>query len=662
MERIHQQHKYVVSKLCLFFSLFVCALVLFCLLGCTQSSPETNQNNSLTTHPESYDAIYDAIEEIRARNESSGVVQNGEILLEDAATGTESISALSTDLSASASRADSFSQTNVQVEGIDEGDSVKNDGEFIYLISNSDVVIARADGGNTAEVSRIPMNTKTVDKSAESENKLYPSEIYIHDNTLLVVYSYSPEYFEELESDDSSYAGSFPSLYKTISEVACFDVSDRDNPRYLASFGQDGSLSSSRLQDGVLYLVTNHYISFSNEIARDKPETYIPLSYTADQTEVLPAPNIYLLPQGDTITYTVLSSIDVSELNRVDTASVLGANDTVYMSEQSLYLAGQTYEEVELNSYKDGSFTVTEYENKHSTNLVKFSLDKGTLSFVADTRVDGSLLNQFSLDEYKDHLRLVVTADGYQYRTLDDGTSTVYDYQTSEPGSTSNALYILDSALNQTGSIEGLGEDERIYSARFMGEIGYFVTFRNVDPLFAVDLSDSSNPSIKSALKIPGFSNYLHPYSENRLLGLGMAADSSGLTSGLKLSMFDTSNPYDVTEKHLTHLDDAYSEAQYNHKAALVDEAKNLICFPGSSNYHVYGYSDDEGFYLRKDLVQTSDSYYSSQRALYIDDYLYIVYAHGIDVYTLDSLDNAGNLSLPVDEPAYQPIRPLSTE
>jgi uncharacterized secreted protein with C-terminal beta-propeller domain len=148
-----------------------------------------------------------------------------------------------------------------------------------------------------------------------------------------------------------------------------------------------------------------------------------------------------------------------------------------------------------------------------------------------------------------------------------------------EDGSkTFNALYVLDADLQVAGSITDLAQDEVIYSARFDGDIGYFVTFRQVDPLFAVDLSNPKAPVVLSALKIPGFSEYLHLWSDGRLFGLGRDADvETGRAGRMKLSMFDTSDPADVTERKTLLLDSDYSAALYNHKAILISRDKNLI-------------------------------------------------------------------------------------
>ena len=162
--------------------------------------------------------------------------------------------------------------------------------------------------------------------------------------------------------------------------------------------------------------------------------------------------------------------------------------------------------------------------------------------------------------------------------------------------------------------------------------MAYFVTFRETDPLFAVDLSDPASPKVLSALKIPGFSEYLHFYGEGRLFGLGMAADEeTGWTECLKLSMFDTSDPTDVTEKTMLELREyMWSPALYDHHAALINIEKNIIAFPTDSSYLIYSYSDDSGFVKKGEVP--FDGWSDNTRGLYIGEYMYICSSYNVIV------------------------------
>ena len=243
------------------------------------------------------------------------------------------------------------------------------------------------------------------------------------------------------------------------------------------------------------------------------------------------------------------------------------------------------------------------------------------------------------MDEYKNHLRVVSTV--WEYKTekiVDDRTGEEIGYNTEDERQT-NALYVLDKDLKQVGKIEGLAEDEQIYSARFMGDTGYFVTFRQTDPLFTVDLKDPENPKVLSELKVSGFSEYLHIYGEDRLLGIGMEADEeTGIQQGLKLSMFDVSNKSNVEEITKYRLEDYnYSEAFYNHRAVMISTGKNLFGFDAEGSnrgeywrkYFVFSYEDDSFVQKLKVDAKGSDGNYYSARGTFIGDTFYLLLGDG---------------------------------
>ena len=632
--------------------------------GCTslplsppEKAPSPSGSSQSSVDPGSYDEVYQAL---ASAFEKQGGTGGG--LAYDVVT-PESVaplaSAESSGLSAQ-SAGESHSDTNVQVEGIDEGDVVKTDGKDIYMASGADVVVIAAEGADTHEIARIAVNDDILNKSGLG-GMVTPRELYVDGDTLVVLYVYSV--YDPLEGGAQDSAGPSEEVapytvptysYRAIVEVACYDISDPHNPRFINTFGQDGNYVSSRLQDGVLSMVSTYGVYDLSLADQGSPMTYVPSYYTGASRQMIDYRDIRILPEQDSTSYSVITSLDVAKAQRIDEYSVLGAGDILYMSHDSLYLASGIYDNVETASYQDGSFTVTEYQETNSTRISKLSLNDGTIGFVADVLVPGTVLNQFALDEYEDCLRVVTTIDTSCYRTLDDGSGPISDYQSYESEPTTSALFVLDGQLRTKGSIQGLAEDERVYSVRFDGAVGYFVTFRQVDPLFAVDLSDPEDPQVKSELKIPGFSAYLQVYDTGRLFGLGMSADAQGRIQGMKMSMFDTTDPYNVTEIQGLALDDDYSEALYNHKAVIVDREKDLIGFPVPKGYVVYGYSEEQGFYLRQSFAAPEDSSYSAVlRGLYAGDYFYICSQGDIGVYALDGLAPVAQVPFEAGEADY---------
>ena len=286
----------------------------------------------------------------------------------------------------------------------------------------------------------------------------------------------------------------------------------------------------------------------------------------------------------------------------------MSENGEVYVSENNIYI----YE------YTNSSILADNLAAKNQTILRKLSYNKGKLSGSAQGKVKGYLNDSFSIDEYDNTLRLVTTV------THNVGSS-----------SQSNSVYVLDADLKTIGKIEDLAKDEQVYSARFLGDTGYFVTY---DPLFSVDFSDPENPKILGKLKIPGFSEYLHFYSDNLLLGIGMDTDENGVTNGVKVSMFDISDPSDVKEVSKYTLDQYYySDVFSDYRAALVDPEKNLIGFPlsGSADqYVILSYDKDQGFQVQMQEEVNGNSYLGT-RGVYANDKFYVINGNAIEAYRM---------------------------
>ena len=411
--------------------------------------------------------------------------------------------------------------------------------------------------------------------------------------------------------------------------INIYDISDKENPKLINSLNQNGSYSSSRMIKNKLYLISNYNLN-SNDIEKNKPETFIPTTYNGKETKCIEAKDIYIEQEIDTTNYILATSLDIENPYEFQSEkAVLGASDNIYMSLENLYVTSYGYEE------KDGY-------GYDKTNITKFKLNNGSLEFKASESINGSLLNQFSMDEKDDYLRVATTLNKGKLTTEEEYTS--YEYLP-----TSNNLYILDSDLKAVGAIEDIAENERIYSVRFDGDIGYFVTFKEVDPLFSVDLSNPSNPTILGSLKIPGFSEYMHPFKENLLLGLGKEATENGEKTGLKLSMFDTSDKGNISEINKLVIEDyKYSYSFYNHKSITVDSNKNLISFPAINDYVIFEYSKEKGFTEKgKITFETEDDdnyiYEDNIRGIYINNFLYLCSKSWIKVYSLENFNEVSS-------------------
>jgi uncharacterized secreted protein with C-terminal beta-propeller domain len=543
-----------------------------------------------------------------------------------------------------ADTASSYSETNVQVADIDEGDIVKTDGSYIYVLSrmNGELVIFEPAGPDTKELSRTPLTEQGIALFEDSH------ELYIDGTTVAVI-------LYRFNGDTFSSAWPSSSMEQTV--LMLYDVSNPSAPELTTQFSQSGHYRSSRLYDHTLYLISTCY--FSGDVNRDEPSTYVPLLGKDGADAPMTPADIRIMPTIQEPGYTVVASFNIAAASRIDQKAVLGDATTVYMGYNNLYLGSSFSEFEEGEPYQESVYTVVDHTDKSMTQLVRIGIADGLLDVAAQCTIEGTLLNQFSLDEYEGNLRVAMTQDDWSYRILKDESHGVESYQDTGGPSTS-AVYVLDATLAVIGSIEGLAEEERIYSVRFTGPIGYMVTFRQMDPLFALDLADPTNPKVLSELKIPGFSTYLHPFGAGRLLGLGYETDGE-FRMGMKLSMFDVSDPFAVSELFAEGVDTYGSEALYDHKGVLVDVERNIIGFSGYAPtplekpcYYIYRYDDVEGFELREALELSSFEGISAYgaRSLFIDDYLYVLSDVGLEVFDLETLESVAFMRI-VDPEKY---------
>lgn len=516
------------------------------------------------------------------------------------------------------------SDTNVQVDGVDEADIVKTDGKRIYSISRDN---NKAESKPFVAVTDITGEKPVQIGHIELKDRDNIQDMYLSGNRLVILgvkYTYSDSTAEngKRRAIYSTYDCLYAPPADTVADV--YDISDPQNIQLVESISQNGNYETSRLIGDKLYLISTHTVT--GEKQENKPETFVPSIICKNKNGAVDAASISVYDTCTAPTYTVISGYSIKDGALCGTQSVLGSTFTVYCSTENIITA----------AYSENADNTTE--------LARFSLKDGVPKLLAHGNIKGSLLNQFSIDEYNGYFRFVTTYDKPPEVKEFDG---VKYYSKTTENSTVNNMYVLDSALNMAGKIENIAPGERVYSVRFMGETAYFVTFRQVDPLFSVDLSDPKAPKIIGSLKIPGFSDYLHPFGENKLLGIGRNADEkTGRTGSVKLSMFDISDPSNVTESAKQSVDTMYSEALYNHKAILCDYGKNLICFSGQeeiSKYFVYSFKD--GVFVKKAEIKFN-IYEDTLRGLYVSDKLYLITSHSVSVYSLNDFSKLSELTL----------------
>ncbi|HET9258997.1 MAG TPA: beta-propeller domain-containing protein [Acidimicrobiia bacterium] len=467
-----------------------------------------------------------------------------------------------------------FSGTNVQVEGVDEPDMVKTDGERIVLLAEGDLIVVDVTGPEPVEVGRLAIGDLSVQNLFLSGDRvlLFGSvwsavPIPFSEDRMIAPVPDTPT-IRIVEVDISS----DPELVRTMSIDGAF-VSGRmvdDSVRLVLSSGPVGFEWSYPTGSGLR--AEREAIEENQQIIRDSsPDNWIPYYLVTDADgNVIDEGTLFDCERaGHPEEFSGLDMLSVvtidlaSGIQVVDATGVLATGDIVYSSEQNLYVATQRWSD--WRWLETGE--VSERPEGPTTEIHMFDVSSADISeYVASGSVDGYLLNQFSMDEHNGVLRVATTTspNGWGADAESESKITVL-----RPG---------DASLAKIGEVGGLGKSEQIYSVRFMGDVGYVVTFRQTDPLYTIDLSDPSAPAMVGELKIPGYSAYLHPVGEGLVMGVGQDATDTGQVLGTQVSIFDVSdlaNPQRVDTFTLS--EGTNSQVEYDHHAFLYWKGLTVI-------------------------------------------------------------------------------------
>ena len=616
---------------------------------------------------------------------------------------------ISNALGAPTDSATEYSTTNIQVKGVDEPDFIKNDNKYIYIISGEKLVIADAYPPGEAKI----ISETLVDGTAEN--------IFINKDRLVV---FTRKYDTAYIIDQYDYIPRSRSVQKTHALV--YDISDKETPELIKDYNLDGQFYQARMIDKYIYFIvkenTYYYTDFIN----------VPV--LREQTTKLITPDIYYFDDcfEDNYVFNTIASFNIFDNTDSVNAKtfLLGNTNNLYVSKDNIYITYRKnmpynyhryskkeaffkvvvpllpkniqdeintinskddlddyekwqviseklqdmYNEMEDESQKSALVkeieeALLEYETKQEeerqkTIIHKINIDKGEITYKTKGEIPGTLLNQFSMDEYDENFRTATTT------TLWIRNKGQVQY---------NNVYVLDKDMKIIGEITNIAPDEKIYSCRFIGDRLYMVTFKRIDPFFVIDLSEPKNPKILGELKIPGYSDYLHPYDDNHIIGIGKETDTNqwGGTSikGVKIALFDVSdveNPkqIDMYEIGTSGTD---SEALRDHKAFLFDKGKDILVMPitevegdgyRNRNYwygaYVLGISPEDGITKKGKITHldyTESKYYNYyspynvRRSLYMDDYLYTISSKKIKMNNIEDIEEELNvIDLPYND------------
>ena len=570
-----------------------------------------------------------------------------------------------------------YSQTNVQVAGVDEPDFVKNDARYIYVISGNTLTIVDA----------YPAASASILSKTELEDT--PREIFVSGDRLVLLKTGSAEISPQEDQPvpvSAKEMAIMPPRYPyyrsaPVTQAVFYDISDRAHPKVLKEYTIDGDYVNARMIRDVVYLLSRESVyPYDDRII---------IPAVRENAKIVATPDVYYFDNPELqYDFSTVTSFDARNGATMDAKTYLvGSGNIIYVSPDAMYVSYQKYHNIyrpmrgmvepaiDVVQFSGGSATgvaqvsspvfaedfntlsesekqaviadmksgeqeaILKREIDQSTTMIhKIGINNGAITYIAKGEVAGYLKNQFAMDEYNGNLRVATTSDVWTTRGQ-------YEY---------NNVFVLDGAMKTIGSLTHIAEQEKIYSTRFIGDRLYMVTFKRIDPFFVIDLSTPASPKILGKLKIPGYSDYLHPYDKNAIIGVGKETatnDWGGVsTRGLKLALFDVSDVEHPKQIDKVEIGDSGTDsaALTDHRAFLFDKNKNLLVIPARvvkqfdipEKYsgeqriwygaYVFGVTPETGFVLKGTIEHSTSggyAWYGSpfdvKRSLYIGDTLY---------------------------------------
>ena len=704
--------------------LIICLAIVTSALIFTIQEPEPQAPVQYPDELKKFSSIEELKNFLKANSESSGYYATESMMVKTTSVAPGVARAQSVSDSAS-----EFSSTNIQVQGVDEPDILKNDGKYIYTITGNKVVITEAFPASGMKIlSEIDFNQTNL------------NGIFINNDKLIVFsdsYNYIP--YEPMEAgvaykvraDIMCFRGGCGGYSESKTNVYIYDISDKESPILEKNITLDGSYNDARMIDDYVYVISTKYVYADNP----QPPVYIMDGIKSS----VPITDIYYFDYPDSsYVFTSISAVNINSQEFNTKVYLTGNTGTLYVSKENIYLTHQKtfnykdyqnklIEDVFLevlpeneqekvqeildsdnnfyDKYNDIQQIVYNYSNSlegeekdnfdsalqekmqnfqikmqketDKTVVYKINIDKDEITYKTSGDVPGHLLNQFSMDEHEGNLRLATTTGD------------------SWGGNSLNHLYVLNEELEILGKVEDLAKGEKIYSARFLGDRAYMVTFKKIDPLFVIDLSTPEAPEVLGYLKITGYSDYLHPYDENHIIGIGKEAKGGGENfawyQGMKISLFDVSDVSAPVEQAKFEIGDRGTDSPvlHDHKAFLFDKKRNLLVipvtvneiqdnqkqWPGQDTDSIYGEPVWQGAYVlnidensislkgkithfdsseqTQDKWNFYDSKYQIQRSLFMDDVLYTFSNSMLKANDLSTIDELNSIELPYTQNYY---------
>lgn len=515
--------------------------------------------------------------------------------------------------------------TNTQEEGVDEGDIIKTDGNYLYIANGGgkEVSIVDVTGGEMKEISQIDIEKEKV-----------VEELYITEDRMIVVGFVYPDGSDFNVTDDGYVNATTYGNTEYETFVKVYDIFDCENPELITEYTQQGDYDSSRMLGTNIYCVSTYFVDVTSN---DYRNYCIPEVETNGVCEKVAADCIWAVEESNSRTYAVITVLDVEDGTEPSSEAILGNCDELYASAKGLFISETVYNDKSCEEL---------------TKIYRFEYTGTGVDYKCMGRVAGYINNQFSMSYDGEYFRIATTLN----------KTELFDYGSSSDTAISmsiddrvNNLYILNNNMQVVGKVEDLAQGETIESVRFVGNMAYVVTFRQTDPLFVIDLSDPANPMVKGELKIPGFSEYLHPIADGLLVGVGQDGTATSTNGDCKVSLFDVSNPYEPKETSVVRVTEGeafcYTQLAENHKFYItLSDTEFAVPFSVRWFVHCGEKGRERGcYYIRyklenNELCEAARYYVGDEEstvmgATYVEDIFYVVtfrYGDGTYVTAFD--------------------------
>lgn len=439
----------------------------------------------------------------------------------------------------------SYTGTNVQVQGVDELDRVKTDGTHLFVSTRDSVALIDA----------YPPNSTAVLSTLAFPNGQVLGLEGAQDRLMVLVQT-------------GSWAGAI--------ELLLYDTSNLASPVLMQNVTIAGSFVGARMADGYVYAVIQQP-SYTLD-GQGNATAAMPMASQGGVQSELPPSSVYYTNNTAQISfYTMIPSISMSTGKESLVSVLTGPSATIYVSTSSIYVAYTNYldlydvDGVPGNAWSGGVISPQMVMQSQNSTVLRASYSNGTVTVARAGVVPGTVLNQFSMDEYNGYFRIATS----RFATV-DGVAT-----------TSDDVYVLDQGMNQVSALQNIAPGENIYAVRFTGDVGYVVTYQQIDPLFVISFKDITKPVILSALKVTGYSDYLHPLAGGYLLGIGkesvQASDGNfSYYLGLKISLFKVYENGSSAQVAKLDIGDrgTDSPALSDHLAFTYDPTRNVTVIP----------------------------------------------------------------------------------